>query len=40
MTHEVCFQNFYEKVSGTLITDKADKGYDCLYELVFEFEEV
>ena len=40
MAHKACFEHFYAKVSGTLITDNVGKGYDCLYDLFLNFQEV
>ena len=34
MARIACLENFYEKVSGTLIADSIGKGYDYLYDLV------
>ena len=39
MARKACFENFYEKVSGILMADNVGKGYDCLYDLVGDFEE-
>ena len=33
------FSNFYEKVSEALIGGKKSKGYDCLWDLFFNFVE-
>ena len=33
------FEKFKEKNSETLIGDNESKGYDCLFNLVFDFEE-
>ena len=39
MARKKCLENFYEKVSETLNGDNSVKGYDCLWDLVFNFEE-
>ena len=37
--HKACLENFYEKVSESLIGDNVGKGYDCLCDLFFYFGE-
>ena len=39
MSRKAYLENFYENVSETVIGDAADKSYDCLWGLVFNFEE-
>ena len=38
MSHKTCIENFYEKVSGTLVEDNIGKVHNCLYDLVFDLE--
>ena len=40
MTRLACFVDFYEKVPGKLFRDGVGKGYDCLYNLLLDFEAV
>ena len=38
MARKTCPENFFEKISETLIEDNVCKGYHCLWGLVFDFE--
>ena len=40
MARKACFENFHKKkASGKLIAGNVGKGYDCLYDLVYDFEQ-
>ena len=39
MGSKACLEHFFGKVSETLTGDITDKGYDCLWGLVFDLEE-
>lgn len=36
---KACFKSFYEDVSEILMEDNIGKGYNCLTDLFFDFEE-